>query len=569
MRTERRHRGRTLVVLVLVALLGVPAFVGLYTAFDLFGLAGALVVLIVFALILGVAGLVQLLRTFAPELGKLARSTGSAIRGGLAAQPPIARLGDRLAPAGRLIRRRVDRRSPRGLFLTGGVAVTGVLLWMFVSLLVQVVGHGVITRIDVRVATLSDALHGGGPVRASTFFSTVGGASVRIPLSVLVFGVLWFRRPAFRPLIGLVAVLVLAPAASDLVRILVRRPRPAVGALALPGSFSFPSGHAAGAAGAFGYLAYLGVRSVRRLSAQVAIALLAATMIIGVGYSRVVLGFHWMSDVVAGTVLGLAVAAAAATWVDVEQWRERGSDRSGMLWRSGAAVLAVALLGFSLAIAVSDPKHAPLLVPIRVMTLPEVTIDEATIARLPLRSETLTGRPMEPVSLIFVGSREQIVAAFEAAGWYQADPVNIHTILHLYSEGLHHGSYDSAPVTPAFLAGRPQALAFERSVGAGSVSQRHHTRIWPSGSVLADRTPIWVATASLDDRVEIKLTSPFPNHHIAPAIDLERDYIARGLLATGLVVRETRLHAVPPELGTNAAGDPFFTYGVAVVLYLG
>jgi hypothetical protein len=28
------------------------------------------------------------------------------------------------------------------------------------------------------------------------------------------------------------------------------------------------------------------------------------------------------------------------------------------------------------------------------------------------------------------------------------------------------------------------------------------------------------------------------------------------------------LQAVPPELGTNAAGDPFFTYGKAVVIYL-
>ena len=123
-------------------------------------------------------------------------------------------------------------------------------------------------------------------------------------------------------------------------------------------------------------------------------------------------------------------------------------------------------------------------------------------------------------------------------------------------------------MTPAFLAGRPQDLAFELAVHAGSVSERHHTRIWASGFALSDGTPIWVATASLDDRVEIKFPVILPNHHIAPAIDLERDYIARSLEATGLVASEARVHAVPPELGTNAAGDPFFTYGVAVVIDL-
>jgi hypothetical protein len=72
----------------------------------------------------------------------------------------------------------------------------------------------------------------------------------------------------------------------------------------------------------------------------------------------------------------------------------------------------------------------------------------------------------------------------------------------------------------------------------------------------------------LDDRVEIKFPVPIPNHHIAPAIDLERDFIARSLAATGLVKDETRIQAVPPEFGTNAAGDPFFTYGLAVVIDL-
>ena len=75
-------------------------------------------------------------------------------------------------------------------------------------------------------------------------------------------------------------------------------------------------------------------------------------------------------------------------------------------------------------------------------------------------------------------------------------------------------------------------------------------------------------TASFDDRAEITFPLPVPNHHIDPAIDLERDFIAQSLAATGLVGHETRMQAVAPEFGTNAAGDPFFTYGVAAVIDL-
>jgi hypothetical protein len=175
---------------------------------------------------------------------------------------------------------------------------------------------------------------------------------------------------------------------------------------------------------------------------------------------------------------------------------------------------------------------------------------------------------MEPVSLIFAGGRSQIIDAFLAAGWSVADPVNLHTMLHLYSAGLRHQPYPTAPVTPAFLMDRPEDLAFEKAVVAGSVDKRHHTRVWFSGYTLADGTPLWLATASLDDKVEIKLTTVVPNHHIAPDIDTERDLIAHELDVTGLVASESTLQAVSPELGTNAAGDPFFTYGKAIVIVL-
>jgi undecaprenyl-diphosphatase len=443
------------------------------------------------------------------------------------------------------------------------------LIWEFVSLAFQVISHGMITRLDIRVANLSDALHAGEAVRVSTFFTLIGGAIFRIPFCLGLFGALWLRRPKLRPLIAFLAVLIVAPLLGDLVKDVVRRPRPLAGQAALPGSFSFPSGHAVAASSAFSFLAYFAIRKVRRLSVQVAIALTAAVMIIGVAYSRVVLGFHFTSDVIAGTLLGLAVSAAAITWMDCRSWRKTEARRAlPIFWPIASGVFAALVLAAALVRAVSSPHSAPLPAPLREVQLTEDSLNQAVLSRVPLFSETLTGRPMEPVGIVLAGSEQQIEAAFQSAGWEKADPVNAHSVLKLYAAAIDHRPYPNAPVTPSFLAGRPQDLAFEQDVNAGSVSKRHHIRIWRSGFELSDGTPIWVATTSLDDRVEIKFPNVLPNHHIDPAIDLERDYVASALEQTGLVSAETIGQAVPPQLGTNAAGDPFFTYGKAAMIDL-
>jgi undecaprenyl-diphosphatase len=85
------------------------------------------------------------------------------------------------------------------------------------------------------------------------------------------------------------------------------RPRPDAGsAIALPSSFSFPSGHAATGVAVLGLLGLLAA-TVARTRAQ-RVAAVGAGFALGalIGASRVVLGVHYLSDVLAGTYLGLA-----------------------------------------------------------------------------------------------------------------------------------------------------------------------------------------------------------------------------------------------------------------------
>ncbi len=114
------------------------------------------------------------------------------------------------------------------------------------------------------------------------------------------------RRLPPTPLYAAVAML-LASWASGALKDLFDRVRPpvadhAIGALvAVPPDASFPSGHAATAFAAAGVVAALHPR----------LRVVALGLAVLVALSRVYLGVHYPSDVLAGALLGLGIAAAA------------------------------------------------------------------------------------------------------------------------------------------------------------------------------------------------------------------------------------------------------------------
>ena len=110
----------------------------------------------------------------------------------------------------------------------------------------------------------------------------------------------------------LVLAVVMAWLSSDAAKVFYHRPRPDLvphGAYVYSGSF--PSGHSTMSAAAYLTLAML-VASLETRRRTKALAYgLAALVLVAVGFSRVYLGVHWPSDVLAGWCLGSAWALAA------------------------------------------------------------------------------------------------------------------------------------------------------------------------------------------------------------------------------------------------------------------
>jgi undecaprenyl-diphosphatase len=144
-------------------------------------------------------------------------------------------------------------------------------------------------------------------MRGLTDLASVPGLAILSAVVALI--ALWQRRWRLAGVwVGLCAGTGLLVTA---LKLLFARTRPDLfRLLALPHSFSFPSGHATGSSALFGTLALM-VAQVRPgwMGRAMAVALL---LILGVGASRIYLGVHWPTDVLAGYLLGTLLALNAA-----------------------------------------------------------------------------------------------------------------------------------------------------------------------------------------------------------------------------------------------------------------
>jgi membrane-associated phospholipid phosphatase len=152
--------------------------------------------------------------------------------------------------------------------------------------------------LDVMVSARVDPL-----VWVAKAFAFAGSVWLNWPIRVVVMVLLAVRRRWLQ-----LSAFVLALATSEpligLLKEFYERPRP-VGGLYATHSFSFPSGHAiAGAVTAVGIVIVLLPPGPRRWRWEVQAAIFASLMAL----SRTYLGVHWLSDVVAGTLLGVTLA---------------------------------------------------------------------------------------------------------------------------------------------------------------------------------------------------------------------------------------------------------------------
>jgi undecaprenyl-diphosphatase len=134
---------------------------------------------------------------------------------------------------------------------------------------------------------------------------TALGSTALITLATLTAAAALLYRRRWRRALVLLLVVVLANASDDLLKVFYNRARPdfAVAGLYIR-SQSFPSGHSTASAALWLTLATIASSFEARTDAKVFWFVTAVLAILAVGFSRVYLGAHWATDVVAGWILG-------------------------------------------------------------------------------------------------------------------------------------------------------------------------------------------------------------------------------------------------------------------------
>jgi undecaprenyl-diphosphatase len=486
------------------------------------------------------------------------------------------------------LRARLTPGSATGLGLTIGLSVgfsiAFAALVNVVELLVEVAFGTRVVAIDRRVLNLVATLRLPELDQVMYAITSLGNAQTIVVLLAAALLVLLLARRWLWALLLLLATGV-AELFMAALKLLVARPRPPLeDARIVEAGFSFPSGHATVAATFYGTLAYFLIRRVSsdRLKALIGVA--AALIVLAIGVSRVYLGVHYPTDVLAGWALGIFWLGVAALIDSVVSTRlaiqERASsaatDRAmaparlaqvGTVTRRVVSVVIVLVALAYVASAYQDIPPPPAAPPVAPALVAADEVPQVVQTQLPHYTETLTGKPQEPVSIVLVGSRATLEKAFRAAGWTEAAPFGLQSVRGGVAAALSQRGDPAGPVTPSFLAEEPNTLAFSLPVGA-TFAQRHHIRVWRTHDETTAREDIWLATASYDQGFELSHTTLLPTHQIAPDIDTERAFVVASLGQGGGVDQQTMLQLVPAEQGQNFSGDPFFTDGQAVILVL-
>ncbi|MEO5910409.1 MAG: phosphatase PAP2 family protein [Pelobium sp.] len=123
---------------------------------------------------------------------------------------------------------------------------------------------------------------------------------------VTMMALFFYLRKRWRTALQVALVLVLASGLNVFLKFIISRPRPIINRIANAGFYSFPSGHAMSAIVFYGFIAYLSIALIKKRGVKSLIIMLCASMVAIIGISRIYLGVHFPSDILAGYLAGIS-----------------------------------------------------------------------------------------------------------------------------------------------------------------------------------------------------------------------------------------------------------------------
>ena len=377
----------------------------------------------------------------------------------------------------------VDPDQPASRSLAAWVVLLAGGSWLFLTLLLTVAGENGLRGLDIGINQFLQNLRNPLFDHVMVVFSALGDAQVTVPVLLTALAWLWWRGCRQEmwywlaaAVFGKLAVVVLKGSLG------VARPSALYSGWEI---FSFPSGHATMSVIIYGYLA---VSSARELSPRwrwLPYAL-GGILIAGIAFSRLYLGAHWTSDVLAGLAMGLS-------WVALSRIALRRHRRQPGAARGLTLVCLLILTGVG-TWHVSHSLQADLqryAVREEIQTLDLQAWWDGEWRRIPAFRQDMEGSPEQPFNLQWAAPLEEISGYLQARGWQLPPPLAWHSLLHWLQP---EPRLAELPLLPHLHRGRFESLQMVYlAEGRAPLS----IQLWDSGYRLQPgKVPLWVGAVS-------------------------------------------------------------------------
>ena len=370
--------------------------------------------------------------------------------------------------------RAISPRNPRSVMVLvfAAVAITGLIA--LIRLTISFVAQSSFMNMDISVNNMMQDLRNAPADQIMVAITMLGDGVVMIALAIAMILWLCWRR-AWRAAISVAVTVVAARVFVPVMKLWLQRGRPEE-LTGLTETFSFPSGHTTYATVTFGVLAVLASRSMGRWG-QALVYAACGVAVVAIAYSRIYLGAHWLSDVLAGFLFGAVMTAAFG--IAIETVPPRRIMPIGLTAASILAYVTVGIAHIDRSFAFNIDRYAE--------QSPVVQYDLAQWqsggwASLPQKRIDLRGRSEEPFIAQWAGGTSQLSFSLQKAGWKPAEPWKWQQAL-LYLDPQR--PLDQLPPRPALHEGRQADLTFTKDIPENNTG-RLVLRVWRTGFQIAE-----------------------------------------------------------------------------------
>lgn len=447
---------------------------------------------------------------------------------------------------------------PLSIFILAFIYVTA----LFAGIVEDFITSDAITAADIRIAYLFYLFRNETLTTFFTWITLLGKLeiiSVVVITSIIILFV-WHKKYLIYPF--LVAAFG-SLSFTWLGKLAFQRSRPEF-AVYLENSFSFPSGHATIAVAIYGFLGYLFIRATHSWSHKVNLFFATAVLALLIGFSRVYLGVHYISDIWSGYLVGamwLIIGITLSEW-----FRHTSSARSVRLTSSKRRFITLFLVCGALLFygAFANNYHPPLISSSPKNTVVVTESGEIFKTEQLKYTEDLIGKRQEPISFIFQSSDKQtLISALQKTGWNLIDHADISSFVGAVKSLISKEAYPSAPIYPSFWDAKIQDLAFRKSTNSNWLKDSHYLKIWHTNYKSGDRKDLYVGMVSADKGFKWGIIPV-----ITPDLNAEREQLYQDLFQANKISASLKIQIRKSEIGYNFTGDPFFTDGYIYVLSL-